>query len=73
MTKDTQQLLEKALKLPAADRATLAEHLLSSLDQPDEHIDDLWRKEIDDRVGAYRSGKIRAVPLNEVLEKYKWK
>lgn len=70
MPTDTQQILQKALELPTIERANLADHLLSSLDQPDEQIDALWREEVETRINAYRSGKIRAVPLKEVLSKY---
>lgn len=45
--------------------------LLASLDQPDEHLYTLWRKEVEDRVAAYQAGKIRAIPLDEVLSKYR--
>lgn len=71
MATDTRQILKKALELPATERANLADHLLSSLDKPDKHIDALWRKEVEDRISAYQSGKIRAVPLEEVLSKYR--
>lgn len=71
MATDTQQILKEALGLPAIERASLADHLLSSLDQPDEQIDALWRKEVEDRINAYHSGKIRAVSLEEVLSKYR--
>lgn len=70
MATNTQQILKEALELPTIERASLADHLLSSLDQPDEHIDILWREEIEDRISAYQSGKIRAVSLKEVLSKY---
>ena len=70
MPTDTKQILKEALELPVMERANLADQLLSSLDQPDEHIDVLWRKEAEDRVNAYQSGKIRAVSLKEVLSKY---
>lgn len=70
MAPNTQQILKEALELPTIERASLADHLLSSLDQPDEHIDALWRKEVEDRISAYQSGKIRAVSLKEVLSKY---
>lgn len=70
MATDTQQILKKALELPTIERASLADHLLSSLDQPDEYIDDLWRKEVEDRINASQSGKIRTVSLKEVLSKY---
>lgn len=45
MPTDTKQILKEALELPVMERASLADHLLSSLDQPDEHIDALWRKD----------------------------
>jgi putative addiction module component (TIGR02574 family) len=70
MPTDTKHILKEALELPVMERANLADQLLSSLDQRDEHIDALWRKEAEDRVNAYQSGKIRAVSLKEVLSKY---
>ena len=41
MSTVTKQILEKALVLPAAERADLVESLLASLDQPDARIDEL--------------------------------
>ncbi|MBM3334570.1 addiction module protein [Candidatus Sumerlaeota bacterium] len=75
MTTDTKRILKNALELPAKERIIIVDHLISSLDQPDEHIDSLWRKEVEDRVEAHQSGKIRSVPLEEVLSKYskQWK
>ena len=71
MATDTQQILKYALELPSKERANLVDHLLSSLDQPDEQIDNLWRKEVEERVNAYRAGKIRSLTLEEVLLKYR--
>lgn len=68
---NTQQVLKEALTLPVLERATLVDDLLASLDQPDEHLDSLWRKEVEDRVAAYRAGKIKSVTLEEVLAKYR--
>lgn len=70
MATNAQQILKEVLTLPLKDRATLVDDILASLDQPDEQMDSLWRKEIDDRIAAYRAGKIKAVPLEEVLVKY---
>ena len=67
MPNETKQILKEALDLPSTERATLVDYLLSSLDQPDEQIDDLWRKEVEDRIKAYQSGKIKSVALEEVL------
>lgn len=70
MTTNTQQILKEALELPSSERASLADHLLSSLDQPDEHLDALWREEVEARISAYQSGKMKTVSLKEVLSKY---
>ncbi len=71
MTTDTKQILKKALELPPNERAHLVNSLLSSLDQTDEHIDNLWRKEVEDRISAYKAGKIKSITLKEVLSKYR--
>ena len=70
MTAKTEQVLQDALELSAIERANLIDRLLSSLDQPDDQIDSLWRKEVEDRIAAYKTGKIRSVPLAQVLGEY---
>jgi len=70
MSGDSNQILKNALGLPAIERAKIVDRLLSSLDQPDREIDALWRKEVEDRLKAYQQGKIKAVPLKEVLSRY---
>ena len=71
MSTETQEILNRALELPAADKARIADELLASLNQPDEAIDALWKKEVEDRIAAYRSGALKSVPLEEVLAKYR--
>lgn len=71
MSSDTQEILDRALELPAADKARIANELLASLDQPDEAIDALWRKEVEDRIAAYKAGSLKSVTLEEVLAKYR--
>lgn len=71
MAAKSQEILKEALTLPFKERATLVDDLLASLDQPDEEIDSLWRKEVNDRVAAYQAGKMKAVTLDEVLSKYR--
>ena len=65
------KILEEALTLRPAEKAELIDKLLSSLDKPDQEIDDLWAKEAESRIDAYEQGKIKAVILEKVLEKYK--
>ena len=71
MSTDTQEILDRALELPAADKARIANELLASLEQPDEAIDALWRKEVEDRIAAYKAGTLKSVTLEEVLAKYR--
>lgn len=71
MATNTQKILKNALELPTLERANLVDRLLSSLDQPNEQMDDLWQKEVEDRVKAYRTGKIKPISLKEALSKYR--
>ena len=71
MSTETQEILNRALELPAADKARIADELLASLDQPDEAIDALWKKEVEDRIAAYKSGALKSVSLEEILAKYR--
>ena len=71
MSTITRQILEKALVLPAAERADLVESLLTSLDQPDARIDELWAKEAEDRLAAYEAGRMMAYPADQVFQEFK--
>jgi putative addiction module component (TIGR02574 family) len=68
---DPNAVLKEALTLKPAQKAELIDKLLSSLDKPDKDIDELWAKEAESRIDAYEKGKIKAVTLERVLEKYK--
>jgi putative addiction module component (TIGR02574 family) len=70
MSVETQEILDRALKLSTIEKARLVDALLSSLDKPDEAIDALWRKEVEDRIMAFDIGHLRAVSLEQVLAKY---
>ena len=71
MSVETQEILDRALKLPAVDKAYLVDELLTSLDKPDEAIDAMWRQEVEDRLKAYNAGNLRAISLEQVLAKYR--
>jgi len=73
MTEAAKDLSAKARKLSPAERLELVDDLLASLDEPDPQIDQLWAKEAEERLAAYRRGEIKAVPLQEVLAKYRVK
>jgi putative addiction module component (TIGR02574 family) len=71
MSAETQEILDRALGLPAIEKARIVDELLSSLEQPDEVVDALWRKEVEDRIQAYNAGSLKSVSLDEVLSKYR--
>ena len=71
MSVETQEILDRALKLPAVDKAYLVDELLTSLDKPDEAIDAMWRQEVEDRLKAYKAGNLRAISLEQVLAQYR--
>jgi putative addiction module component (TIGR02574 family) len=64
------KILKEALTLKPDQKAELVDKLLSSLDQPDSEMDELWAKEAERRIDAYKRGKIKAISLEKVLEKY---
>ena len=67
----TANVLKDALTLRPSEKAELVDKLLSSLDQPDCDIDKLWVKEAESRIDAYDQGKIKALSLEKVLQKYR--
>jgi putative addiction module component (TIGR02574 family) len=71
MSVETQEILDRALELPVLEKARIVDELLSSLHQPDEAIDALWCKEVEDRIKAYNAGALKSVSLDEVLSKYR--
>lgn len=71
MTVKTKKILKNALSLSAIERANLIDMLLHSIDQPDESIDDIWRKEVEARIDAYKNGRLKSVSLEQVLAKYR--
>ena len=65
------EILKGVLTLKPEQKAELVDKLLSSLDKPDKEIDELWANEAESRIDAYEQGKIKAITLEKVLEKYK--
>ncbi len=61
---------EEADKLTPLERIELIEHLFYSLDSKSDRnrIDSLWAAESEDRLAAYDAGKMKSVPLTDVLK-----
>lgn len=71
MTEEAKTLIMQARKLSPSERLRLVDDILASLDEPDASIDRLWAKEAEERLAAYRRGDIKAIPLEQVLAKYR--
>ena len=63
----TRELLEQARKLDPAERLELVDGLLQSLDRPDPAVDAVWLEEAERRLAAYRAGKVRGVPAEDIF------
>ncbi|MBF0137214.1 MAG: addiction module protein [Magnetococcus sp. DMHC-1] len=61
----------EARKLSPSARLELVDAILNSLDEPDREMDRLWSQEAEERLAAYRRGEMQAVPLDDVLAKYR--
>ncbi len=70
MTRESQQLLEKALALPDKERAELAGNLIASLDAvEDPDADAAWQEEISRRLQEVQSGRVQTVSWESVERK----
>lgn len=67
MSREVQDLYEKASELPANDRAELAGLLLESLeDQRSAATEEAWAIEIERRMADYRAGRVKTLSWQEV-------
>lgn len=65
-----QRLLEEALTLDPGERADLAATLLDSLDEGEEAgVEEAWTAEIQRRVEAVESGRVKTIPWPEARER----
>lgn len=59
--------INQALKLTLEERFLIIETLIQSLDRPDKNIDAIWADEAEKRLKAYREGKLKGIPIEDVL------
>jgi putative addiction module component (TIGR02574 family) len=65
----TKDLIAEANALPVEERAQLIESLLESLNPPDPDVEKSWLLVAQQRLEELRSGKVQAVPGEEVFAK----
>ena len=65
-----EEILSAALELPPEMRAMLAEHLLLSLDGPNQkQIDDAWAEEAERRMREIDEGTVEAIDGELVMQR----
>ncbi len=63
----SKDILKEALNLEPAEKFIIVEGLLKSLDEPDSEMDKIWGDEAERRLEAYREGKLKGIPLEEIF------
>jgi len=66
MTSKTQALLDEALKLPADERACLADLILDSLEPMVSRVEDAWADEVARRLKEIDSGLAAVIPWEDL-------
>jgi putative addiction module component (TIGR02574 family) len=67
----SKDILKEALNLEPAEKFIIVEGLLKSLDEPNHHLDVLWADEAERRLEAYREGKMKGIPMENIFSSTK--
>ncbi len=63
------EIIQEALRLPAAARFEIVDQLMQSLDKPDPEIDRLWGEEAVRRLARFDAGHSKTHSIDEVFGK----
>lgn len=70
MIEEARKIVERALEMPARERAEIAQRLLESLDrQVDTDVESAWQSEVERRISELDSGQVSCIPWEEVRER----
>jgi putative addiction module component (TIGR02574 family) len=61
------EIIQEAMSLPVEERATVVDSLLKTLNPPDMEIEKEWVRVAKRRLAELRSGRVKAIPGNEVF------
>ena len=61
------EIIQEATALPVEERALIVDSLLRSLNMPDREIEKEWVAVAHSRLEELRSGRVRAIPGDEVF------
>lgn len=71
MASETEEISKKIDELPDTDKAMLVDMILAKLDRPDPELDKIWAEESTKRWAAYKEGRLKAIPYDEVMARYR--
>lgn len=63
----SKEILEQAILLDPEERFMIVDGILKSLDEHNQKIDDIWTEESVKRLKAYREGRLKGIPMEEVF------
>jgi putative addiction module component (TIGR02574 family) len=66
MPNDLKTIEAQALKLPAEERAQLADRLIASL-FGNQEVEDAWAAEVERRIEEIENGRARMIPAEEAI------
>ncbi len=61
------EILNEVINLKTTERFMIVEEILKSLDEPDAKLDKIWLDEAQKRLNAYRNGKVKVIPMEEIF------
>lgn len=64
------ELAAKIKSLPDGEKMELVDSILMQLDKPDPEIDRIWADEARKRWHAYKKGRLKTVPYEQVMAKH---
>ncbi len=73
MTDSLKRIVSEIDSLEDIEKLQLVDVILADLDKPDPEIDKIWAEEARHRWNDYKAGKVKAIPYEDVLSKYKKK
>ena len=65
---NSQEILAKALQLKPIEKCFIIDGLLQSLDEPNKELDQIWAVEAENRLNAYRQGKLKGIPMEALFD-----
>jgi putative addiction module component (TIGR02574 family) len=71
MASIAEEIANKIEELPDAEKAMLVDMILAKLDQPDMELEKIWAEEAAKRWAAYKDGRLKSIPYEEVMARYR--